>query len=197
MDEPAFLPAVLELDDTVELGEQRVVLAAPHVLAGLEPRSALANEDGATGDALARERFHAQALGVAVATVTGASLTFLVCHFRFSLLSSVRLSVDRRHGDSRKRLAMPARPAVLLAALLLEYEEFLAASLLGDGRGDARAIDVGLSERGVSVFVDEHDLVETDRIADLSFELFDTKRSARLHFFLFPARLTAFLGFRL
>ena len=63
-DEAAVLATVLEPYDAVDLGEKGVVLATADVEAGLERGSALANQNGATGDRLAAEALHAEALRV-------------------------------------------------------------------------------------------------------------------------------------
>jgi hypothetical protein len=63
------LPAVLELYDPRDLGEEGVVLASPHVLTGKESGAALADENGASRDGLTAEGLDAEALRVAVPPV--------------------------------------------------------------------------------------------------------------------------------
>ena len=70
-----------ELYSSLSLGEERVIAAQADVLAWMDPGAELAHEDGACGDGLATEDLHASALAVAVATVPGAALTFLMSHF--------------------------------------------------------------------------------------------------------------------
>ena len=60
----AQLPAVTELDHAGDLGEQGVIFAASYVEAGLQPRAALAHDDGAAGDKLSAECFYAKPLRV-------------------------------------------------------------------------------------------------------------------------------------
>src|SRR3990172_1424334 len=77
------LPAravVLEPDETVDEGEQRVVLAQTHVEARLPARSVLTEDDRAAPDALSAERLDAEPLGVAVAPLAAGALTLLVRH---------------------------------------------------------------------------------------------------------------------
>src|SRR5215208_2380810 len=76
---------VLELDDAVDLGEQRVVLAAADVGTGEKARAALPHEDRAPGDPLAAVALDAQVLGVGVAAVAARALSFLVCHLELLL----------------------------------------------------------------------------------------------------------------
>jgi len=80
MDETTLLTSVLKVHDAGDLGEKCVVLAAPDISSGLEPRAALADENGAPGDFFAGESFDSEPLGVAVPAVPGASLAFFVRH---------------------------------------------------------------------------------------------------------------------
>ena len=61
-------------------GEDRVVLADAHAVAGLEAGAALAHDDLAAGDRLAGEHLHAEALRVGVAAVTARSESLLMSH---------------------------------------------------------------------------------------------------------------------
>lgn len=66
----AALPsAIRELDDPADLREQRIVLTAPDVVAGVKARAALANQDRSAADRLAREALHAETLRVRIATI--------------------------------------------------------------------------------------------------------------------------------
>ena len=78
----ATLVALRVLDLAVALGEQRVVLAATDVLAGVELGSALTHEDSAGSHDHAVEALAAKALADRVTTVTGSTRTLLVCHER-------------------------------------------------------------------------------------------------------------------
>src|SRR5947199_9387574 len=68
-DELAVAALVLELHDAVHEREQRVVLAAPDVLARLPLRPALPRQDVAAQDLLAAELLQAQTLRMRVAPV--------------------------------------------------------------------------------------------------------------------------------
>jgi GTP-binding protein len=61
-------------------GEQRVVATAADVVARVEVRAALADDDLTRVDDLAAEALHAETLGVGVAAVLGGRRTLLVCH---------------------------------------------------------------------------------------------------------------------
>src|SRR5947207_6535729 len=98
----ALLVLVLELDLTVDHGEQGVVRRPAHVQPGVELGAALLDEDGPGGDELSGEAFHAQILGAGVAAVAGGADAFLVSHFDSSVLE---LHVG--DPDLGERLAMP------------------------------------------------------------------------------------------
>src|SRR5215471_5734030 len=70
-DELAHPPAVVKLDHAGNFGEQRVVLAPTHVVAGLESSAALPHDDRATGNQLAAEHLDAEALRIGIAPVLG------------------------------------------------------------------------------------------------------------------------------
>ena len=67
-------------DDPVDFREDRVILSEADVLPGMDFRSELADDDGSRGNGLAAEDLDAPPLTVAVPSVPGASLSFLVCH---------------------------------------------------------------------------------------------------------------------
>src|SRR5262249_14452922 len=71
---------VLETDTAGNLRENRVVFTQPRVQARSEAPPALAHDDGAPADQVPVVRFHPQPLGIRVAAVSGAALTFLMSH---------------------------------------------------------------------------------------------------------------------
>src|SRR5690606_16304969 len=73
-------PPAAELHRTRREGEQRVVLAAAHVVARVEVGAPLAHEDLAGVDRLPAEALDAEALRVRVATVARGARALLVCH---------------------------------------------------------------------------------------------------------------------
>ena len=76
----AVLGALHKLDGAVGEGEQGVILAATDILARRDVRTALTNDNLTGLDGLTAEDLGAKALSRRIATVTGASLTLLVCH---------------------------------------------------------------------------------------------------------------------
>src|SRR6188474_680800 len=100
-DDTALGAVVFELDRAGDLGEQRVVLAAPDVEAGIEASAALADEDRSAGHDVAVEPLDAEALRIAVTPVARTSLTLFCCHVvRPSLLRKLSShSNQRRTSD--------------------------------------------------------------------------------------------------
>src|SRR3954464_8781511 len=77
--DPAAAPG-LEVHASCAGREDRVVLADPGPLAGLEAGAALAHDDLAAGHDLAREHLHSEALGGRVAPVAAGAESLLVSH---------------------------------------------------------------------------------------------------------------------
>lgn len=76
----------------VHQGENGVVTAHAHALAGVPLGAALADDDVARDYFLAAEFFHAEALAAGVATVLDRTLTFLVSHkIKMKLEVEIRL----------------------------------------------------------------------------------------------------------
>ena len=65
----AALQATREFDGTGNNREQRIVAATTDIIAGVEVRTALAHDDGAGIDLLARVTLHAEALSLRIAAV--------------------------------------------------------------------------------------------------------------------------------
>src|SRR4029077_130365 len=101
--------AIHELDGAVGEREQRVVLAAADVASCLDRRPALSDDDRSTGNDLAVEALHAEALRVRVATVPGTSARFLMSHRRL-LPRRPESGLDRLDLYRRVVLAMTATP---------------------------------------------------------------------------------------
>ena len=68
-DDAAARAVIRELDASVDLREERVVLAEPDVQARPEPAPALTHQDRPAGDDVAVEALHAEPLRIAVAAV--------------------------------------------------------------------------------------------------------------------------------
>jgi len=79
------LPSQLvEAHPAINQGEQRPIPSGSYVLTRVEFRTILPDDDAASGDELGAKGFDAESLARAVATVPGASLSFLVSHKNIS-----------------------------------------------------------------------------------------------------------------
>ena len=83
----AVFAEVFETDRARDFGKECVVLSAANVLAGMDARAALTNDDGTGGDELAGEALDAQSLTVTVAPVLGTAYTFFVSHTSLTAVS--------------------------------------------------------------------------------------------------------------
>jgi hypothetical protein len=70
----------VELHSSVAESEQSVVAAATNVVAGTETGAALTDDDGTGAHSFAAEGFDTEKLGITVATVAAAGLTFFMSH---------------------------------------------------------------------------------------------------------------------
>jgi hypothetical protein len=80
----AGTPLVFEFDYAGDHSEQRVILAAADILAGLPFRAALARQNIAAKDAFAPKLFQSQALGCRIAAITRRTYAFLMSHNNIS-----------------------------------------------------------------------------------------------------------------
>ena len=71
---------LVELHAAIDQCPNRVITAQTDILAGVELRATLADDDVAGDDRLAAEFFDAEPLADAIAAVLDASLTFLMSH---------------------------------------------------------------------------------------------------------------------
>ena len=88
------LRAFVELDVTVAEGEDREIAAEAGVLARMDVRTALSDDDAAGVDELSAVGFDATHFRFAVAAVTAAGLAFFMCHFSFSKLYKVDFQIQ-------------------------------------------------------------------------------------------------------
>ncbi len=71
---------VLKGNDTIGKGEEGIVAALLHILAGMKLGAALANDDLARVDDLTAKGFDAEALGDGIAPELGRAAGFTMCH---------------------------------------------------------------------------------------------------------------------
>ena len=73
----AFIP---EIDDSVDFRKERVIASDADILAGVEARATLANDDRPTGHELTSEALDAQHLRLRIATIARRALSLFMCH---------------------------------------------------------------------------------------------------------------------
>jgi len=93
-DDPPAGAVILEPHTSRDLGVERIVFAESDVEARLKPPPALPHENRATGDDVAVEPLHAQALRVTVASVSRTALSLLMGHNRSRLSSIVNCQLS-------------------------------------------------------------------------------------------------------
>ena len=77
----SMLAYVLERDDAIHEGEERIVFAFSHVVARMDSGAALAYNNRTGANLLTAKGFDAQTLALAVATVARTADTFFMGHF--------------------------------------------------------------------------------------------------------------------
>lgn len=83
-DKFAIIPLGLKLDFSVGCCKQGIVTGPPDIFAWMEFGSPLFDNDAARQDGLTVGNLDTQSFGMGVATVSGASLSFFMCHNYFS-----------------------------------------------------------------------------------------------------------------
>jgi len=85
------LPVVslVEQHLTWDFRKNRIVGTHSYILTRMELGPTLTNNNFTCLDKLAAKTLHTQTLGVGITTIAGASATFLMCHFSFSLCNHV------------------------------------------------------------------------------------------------------------
>ena len=136
LDDGDDLAVLDELHLAVPEGEESEVAALPDVLAGMDLRAALADDDGAGLEELSVVGLDAEVLRIRVAAVACRCGS---CHF----LSSLRDCLD---GCDREVLAMADEAAFAFPALRLEVDHLLATFVAVDGERYGGALHVGSAD---------------------------------------------------
>jgi hypothetical protein len=80
-------PALVQ-DRPIPKGEQGIVATLADVVAGMNARTTLPHKDSPCADVLSPKALHAEALGIAVASVARTADALLVCHAALSFRAS-------------------------------------------------------------------------------------------------------------
>src|SRR5207244_3372222 len=108
-------------------GENGVVAAQAHVLAGMPLGAALTHNNVARDNVLAAELLDAKALADGIAAVLGRAAGFFMCHCCASFWRPLRAYSGDLH--QRQMLAVTVAAAVVLTAALLEDDLLVVAEL--------------------------------------------------------------------
>lgn len=189
----AMLHTALVLNGTVNEREEGIVLAAAHILTGVDVRATLADENRARSDGLATEALAAKTLTAGIAAITGGTESFL-CAMSYllsrsrellgggslgrslgilgGLTGSARGSLDLGDLDLGELLAMALETMIALALLELEDKLLLALELIDDlGRDLGLGKLSGIGDDLLAVVQEEDG--ELDLGADLGVDLLD------------------------
>lgn len=74
-----------EVDGAGDLGEQGMILAHADIIAGMDLRAALADNDTTGRDQLAAVALYPQSFGIRITTISGTATCFFMCHGKLSL----------------------------------------------------------------------------------------------------------------
>jgi hypothetical protein len=146
---------VLELHDAVYQGVYRVIGSEANIAARMPFGATLAYDDIASDDAFTTVLLDTAVLWVAVATVAGGTNPFFVCH---GMESSGDCDVG--YADFCEALAMALFACVVLAALLLENDDFFTATVFNDLGGDRCTGKSRYTDVRLSTVVAEEDVAE-------------------------------------
>ena len=113
---------LIELYFAVGEGEEGEISSATNVATRMVFCAALTQDDVAGHYCLTAKFLHAESLAVAVATISGSTLSFFVCHCY--VLSKGLFGVDRLDFYYGDLLAVSFSAFIALATLLLEDDNF-------------------------------------------------------------------------
>src|SRR5581483_8882608 len=156
--------AVTETDGAVGGGEQRVVAAATDVLARVEARAPLADDDRPRGHDLAAADLHPEALRGGVTPVARRRGTLLLRHGGLAFLGSRSAALTGRDlGDLDHGVVLAVTPAAALVRLALvgESPDLRALGVADDPCLDRGAAQ-GVGRREDALAVDDEDRRELD-----------------------------------
>lgn len=132
----------VELNNAVSCCKKSKIPTAAHVCSREDGSTNLTNDDAACCDNLSVVNFDASILRIRVATVSGTTARFLVCHEfvpytwfafrRFTSTGRKMLSLDLGDLKYGNRLTVSVTALVVLTALILEHHDLLAKTVAFD-----------------------------------------------------------------
>jgi hypothetical protein len=170
-----------ELDCTRNEGEQRVVTTATDTRAGVEVRSALANNDFAGLDDLTAVALDAEILGVRIAPITSGGRSLFVCH----VVALPRL-LDAGNFHAGKVSAETLTLVVPRLVLELVNDDLGAAKVFDDLSRD-RHLGESRGVRFNLVAVNEKDGRKRNRTLVIRLDTIDSQNGPNFDLFLSPS----------
>jgi hypothetical protein len=177
----ALLVLVLEFHEAIGHSEQCVVASAPHVLARMEFRSSLANEDVSRCYSLPAEPLNTEKLRLGVSSVAAGTYTFFMCHFCTLSLAQIQAC----NLDLSKILPVSGLSAVFLAFLEFEDDNLVSPAVTHNLSSDLCTFNRWLAGLEVVAVGGKQHLVECNLSPRFSLELGHSQRVSLFSFDLY------------
>jgi hypothetical protein len=159
----------MEMHLAVDQSEQRIVRGPADIFTGMNPGTALANDDAARSDHLAIVPLHAEKLRIAIPAVARAADTLFMCHDIVLLKSD--LQSDRFNLDGRAVLAMAVGAAIAFTALFLENDNLIVPGLVDDFALHGSAFQNRRANAHVGAVGHQQNLIERNGLSDFAVQL--------------------------
>ena len=134
-----------KLHRAIDLGKQGVVTTHADIVAGMELRAALTNDDAAGIDCSVTKNLHTKTLGLGITTVAGRTAALFMCHF-LTLLEKSKLSRDRFDLELRVVLTMTSALDGVLATTHLEDANLVVTAVRNNRGRNAGAFNEGSTD---------------------------------------------------
>jgi hypothetical protein len=154
--------------NAVDQGKQREIPAHADISPGVNARTQLADDDIACSHGFSAEDFDPTPLPLAIAPVTGASSSFLMCHISFLFLA-----VDSGDSEGGLMLAMASLTTVTLASFLLKNENLLGFALADNLAGHRGVLDQRRADFRIAIAANEQNVPQGYLFAHLASKLLD------------------------
>jgi hypothetical protein len=167
--------------NTVDQGKQREVPAHADVSPRVNPCTKLTDNDIACSHGFSTEDFDAAPLSLAIAPVTGASSSFLMCH-----IASYFLAVDSGDPERGLMLAMASLTTITLTSFLLENQNLLGFGLADNLAGHRGVLHQGQADFSIAIAANKQYVAQGYLFADLASKLLDSDEISLGHTVLLP-----------
>ena len=134
-----------KLHRAIDLGKQGVVTTHTDIVAGMELRAALTNDDAASVNGCVTKNLHTKTLGLGITTVAGRTAALFMCHF-LTLLEKSKLSRDRFDLELRVVLTMTSALDGVLTTTHLEDANLVVTAVRNNRGRNAGAFNEGSTD---------------------------------------------------